>query len=101
PLFRCEPFWGCYTQHDDKGFVDSGCSRHMTGNIAYLSDFKQFDGGYVGFRGGAYGGKISGKGTLKIANLDFKDERIRKTKRSKNDQKPTRNGKKTKSQEQE
>ncbi|GKC74569.1 hypothetical protein Tco_1120452, partial [Tanacetum coccineum] len=27
-------------QHDDKGFVDSGCSRHMTGNIAYLSDFK-------------------------------------------------------------
>ncbi|GJX97518.1 hypothetical protein Tco_0353316, partial [Tanacetum coccineum] len=36
----------------------SGCSRHMTGNIAYLFDFKQFDGGYVAFRGGAYGGKI-------------------------------------------
>ncbi|GJZ51013.1 putative ribonuclease H-like domain-containing protein, partial [Tanacetum coccineum] len=31
-------------QHDDKGFVDSGCSRHITGNIAYLSDFKQLDG---------------------------------------------------------
>ncbi|GKC15949.1 putative ribonuclease H-like domain-containing protein, partial [Tanacetum coccineum] len=31
-------------QHDDKGFVDSGCSRHITGNIAYLSDFKEFDG---------------------------------------------------------
>ncbi|GJR57860.1 putative ribonuclease H-like domain-containing protein [Tanacetum coccineum] len=60
-------------QHDDKGFVDSGCSRHITGNIAYLSDFKQFDGGYVAFGGGAYGGKISGKGTLKTANLDFKD----------------------------
>ncbi|GJR86978.1 putative ribonuclease H-like domain-containing protein [Tanacetum coccineum] len=60
-------------QHDDKGFVDSGCSRHMTGNIAYLSDFKQFDGGYVAFGGGAYGGKITGKGTLKTANLDFKD----------------------------
>ncbi|GJT58009.1 hypothetical protein Tco_0993063 [Tanacetum coccineum] len=28
-------------QLDDKGFVDSGCSRHMTGNIAYLYDFKQ------------------------------------------------------------
>ncbi|GKC37778.1 hypothetical protein Tco_1050162 [Tanacetum coccineum] len=27
-------------QHDDKGFIDSGCSRHMIGNIAYLSDFK-------------------------------------------------------------
>ncbi|GJX11107.1 hypothetical protein Tco_0200966 [Tanacetum coccineum] len=25
-------------QQDDKGFVDSGCSRHMTGNIAYLSN---------------------------------------------------------------
>ncbi|GJS55823.1 putative ribonuclease H-like domain-containing protein [Tanacetum coccineum] len=60
-------------QHDDKGFVDSGCSRHMTGNIAYLSDFKQFDGGYVAFGGGAYGGKISGKGTLKTDNLDFED----------------------------
>ncbi|GJR81898.1 putative ribonuclease H-like domain-containing protein [Tanacetum coccineum] len=43
---------------DDKGFVDSGCSRHMTGNIAYLSDFKEFDGGYVTFGGGAHGGKI-------------------------------------------
>ncbi|GKE03039.1 hypothetical protein Tco_1391022 [Tanacetum coccineum] len=46
---------------NDKGFVDSGCSRHMTGNKAYLSDFKEFDGGYVTFEGGAYGGKISGK----------------------------------------
>ncbi|GJU92124.1 uncharacterized mitochondrial protein-like protein [Tanacetum coccineum] len=34
-------------QHNDTRFVDSRCSRHMTGNIAYLSDFKQFDGGYV------------------------------------------------------
>ncbi|GJR39624.1 putative ribonuclease H-like domain-containing protein [Tanacetum coccineum] len=63
----------CKPQHDDKEFVDSGCSRHMTGNIAYLSDFKQFDEGYVAFGGGAYGGKILGKGTLKTANLDFKD----------------------------
>ncbi|GJR56856.1 putative ribonuclease H-like domain-containing protein [Tanacetum coccineum] len=46
-------------QHDDKGFVDSGCSRHMTGNIAYLSDFKEFDRGYVAFGGGAYGGRIT------------------------------------------
>ncbi|GJU13364.1 putative ribonuclease H-like domain-containing protein [Tanacetum coccineum] len=27
---------------DDKGFVNSGCSRHMTGNITYLLDFKEF-----------------------------------------------------------
>ncbi|GJZ60278.1 putative ribonuclease H-like domain-containing protein, partial [Tanacetum coccineum] len=38
-------------QYNDKGFVNSGCSRHMTGNIAYLSYFKEFDGGYVVFSG--------------------------------------------------
>ncbi|GKC12411.1 hypothetical protein Tco_1009193 [Tanacetum coccineum] len=43
-----------------------GCSRHMTGNIAYLLDFKEFDGGYVTFGGGAHGGRISGKETLQI-----------------------------------
>ncbi|GJZ41859.1 hypothetical protein Tco_0588745 [Tanacetum coccineum] len=48
-------------QQDDEGFVDSGCSRHMTGNITYLSDFKEFNGGYVAFRGGAYDGRIIGK----------------------------------------
>ncbi|GKF17295.1 ribonuclease H-like domain-containing protein, partial [Tanacetum coccineum] len=51
----------------------NGCSRHMTGNIAYLSDFKEFDRGYVAFGGGAYGGRITGKGTLKTDNLDFED----------------------------
>ncbi|GKB36273.1 ribonuclease H-like domain-containing protein [Tanacetum coccineum] len=60
-------------QHDGKGFVDSGCSRHKTGNIGYLSDFKKFDGGYVAFGGGVYGGRITGKGTLKTDNLDFED----------------------------
>ncbi|GKF14385.1 hypothetical protein Tco_0055847, partial [Tanacetum coccineum] len=39
-------------QQDDKVFVDSECSKHMTGNIAYLSYFKEFDGGYVAFGGG-------------------------------------------------
>ncbi|GJW13565.1 putative ribonuclease H-like domain-containing protein [Tanacetum coccineum] len=39
----------------------NGCSRHMTGNITHLSDFKDFDGGYVTFGGGAYGGRITGK----------------------------------------
>ncbi|GKB32425.1 retrovirus-related pol polyprotein from transposon TNT 1-94 [Tanacetum coccineum] len=50
--------------------------RHMTGNIAYLSDFKEFDGGYVTFRGGARGGRISGKGTLKTDSLDFEDNKV-------------------------
>nr|GEY32137.1 ribonuclease H-like domain-containing protein [Tanacetum cinerariifolium] len=30
---------------DDKGYWDNGCSRHMTGNISYLSDYEPFDGG--------------------------------------------------------
>ncbi|GJS00736.1 putative ribonuclease H-like domain-containing protein [Tanacetum coccineum] len=57
-----------HPQKEDQGYVDSGCSRHMTGNMSYLSDFKEFDGGYVTFRGGAKGGKITGKGTLKTAD---------------------------------
>ncbi|GJW44970.1 RNA-directed DNA polymerase, eukaryota, reverse transcriptase zinc-binding domain protein [Tanacetum coccineum] len=46
--------WG-HPQKEDQGYVDSGCSRHMTGNMSYLSDFKEFDRGYVTFRGGAKG----------------------------------------------
>ncbi|GJT80976.1 hypothetical protein Tco_1055318 [Tanacetum coccineum] len=51
----------------------SGCSRHMTRNIAHLSEFKDFDEGYVTFGGGAHGGRITGKGTIKTDNLDFDD----------------------------
>nr|GEW07625.1 hypothetical protein [Tanacetum cinerariifolium] len=35
----------------DKGVIDSGCSRHMTGNMSYLSDFEKLNGGYVAFGG--------------------------------------------------
>ncbi|GKA01244.1 reverse transcriptase domain-containing protein, partial [Tanacetum coccineum] len=60
-------------QQDDTRFINSGCSRYMTKNIAYLLDFKEFDRGYVTYWGGAYGGGISGKGTLKTDNLDLED----------------------------
>ncbi|GJX04090.1 putative ribonuclease H-like domain-containing protein [Tanacetum coccineum] len=36
-----------HPQKEDQGYVDSGCSRHMTGNMSYLSDFKEFDRGYM------------------------------------------------------
>ncbi|GKA01798.1 ribonuclease H-like domain-containing protein [Tanacetum coccineum] len=62
-----------YPQKEDQGYVNSGCSRHMTGNMSYLSDFKEFDGGYVTFGGGARGGRITSKGTLKTGKLDFED----------------------------
>ncbi|GJY06338.1 putative ribonuclease H-like domain-containing protein [Tanacetum coccineum] len=45
----------------DKGVIDSGCSRHMTGNISYLTDYKEIDGGFVAFGGNSKGGKITGK----------------------------------------
>nr|GFB92966.1 hypothetical protein [Tanacetum cinerariifolium] len=30
----------------DKGVIDSGCLRHMTGNMSYYSDFEELNGGY-------------------------------------------------------
>nr|GEX60704.1 ribonuclease H-like domain-containing protein [Tanacetum cinerariifolium] len=57
----------------DKGVIDSGCSRHMTGNMSYLSDFEELNGGYVTFGGNPKGGKISGKGKIRIGKLDFDD----------------------------
>ncbi|GJR76760.1 ribonuclease H-like domain-containing protein [Tanacetum coccineum] len=57
----------------DQGVIDSGCLRHMTGNMSYLTDYKEIDGGYVAFGGNPKGGKITGKGTIKSGNLDFEN----------------------------
>nr|GEV87923.1 hypothetical protein [Tanacetum cinerariifolium] len=57
----------------DKGVIDSGCSRHMIGNMSYLSDFEAINGGYVAFSGNPKGGKISGKGKIRTGKLDFDD----------------------------
>ncbi|GJV81075.1 hypothetical protein Tco_1516945 [Tanacetum coccineum] len=35
----------------DKGVIDSGCSRHMTRNMSYLTDYEEIDGRYVAFGG--------------------------------------------------
>nr|GEV72335.1 hypothetical protein [Tanacetum cinerariifolium] len=40
----------------DKGVIDSRCSRHMIGNMSYLSDFEEINGGYVTFGGNPKGG---------------------------------------------
>ncbi|GKF15659.1 hypothetical protein Tco_0057121, partial [Tanacetum coccineum] len=39
----------------EKGVIDSGCSRHMTGNKSYLSDYEEIDGGFVAFGGNSKG----------------------------------------------
>ncbi|GJU46560.1 putative ribonuclease H-like domain-containing protein [Tanacetum coccineum] len=57
----------------DQGVIDSGCSRHMTGNMSYLTDYEEIDGVYVAFGGNPKGGKITGKGTIKTGNLDFEN----------------------------
>nr|GEW60102.1 retrotransposon protein, putative, unclassified [Tanacetum cinerariifolium] len=56
----------------NKGIVDSGCSRHMTENKAYLADYQEInDRGFVAF--GSSIGKITGKGKIRIEKLDFDD----------------------------
>nr|GEX22005.1 hypothetical protein [Tanacetum cinerariifolium]GEX38209.1 hypothetical protein [Tanacetum cinerariifolium] len=45
----------------------------MTGNISFLSKFKEINGGYVAFGGNPRGGKISTKGKIKRVKLDFND----------------------------
>ncbi|GKF21459.1 hypothetical protein Tco_0070097, partial [Tanacetum coccineum] len=45
----------------DQGVIDSACSRHMTGNMSYLTDYEEIDGGYVAIGGNPKGGKITGK----------------------------------------
>ncbi|GJW28873.1 ribonuclease H-like domain-containing protein [Tanacetum coccineum] len=57
----------------DQGVINSGCSRHMTGNMSYLTDYEEIDGGYVAFGGNPKGGKITGRGTIKTGNLDFEN----------------------------
>ncbi|GJZ00283.1 hypothetical protein Tco_0517712 [Tanacetum coccineum] len=39
----------------NKGIFDSGCSRHMTGNKDFLTDYQDIDGGFVAFGGSARG----------------------------------------------
>ncbi|GJS97683.1 putative ribonuclease H-like domain-containing protein [Tanacetum coccineum] len=57
----------------DQGIFDSGCSRHMTRNKFYLSDYQDIDGGFVAFEGSSKGGKITKKGKIRNDKLDFED----------------------------
>nr|GEW91888.1 hypothetical protein [Tanacetum cinerariifolium] len=45
----------------------------VQGNISYLSEFKELNGGYVAFGGNPKGGKITGKGKIRTGKLDFDD----------------------------
>ncbi|GKC25385.1 putative ribonuclease H-like domain-containing protein [Tanacetum coccineum] len=62
----------------DQGVIDSGCSRHMTGNMSYLTDYEEIDGGYVAFGGNPKERKITGKADKsklwhrRLGHLNFK-----------------------------
>ncbi|GJT10631.1 putative ribonuclease H-like domain-containing protein [Tanacetum coccineum] len=45
----------------------------MNGNKSYLTDFDEFDEGFVAFGGNAKGGKITSKGKIRTGKLDFED----------------------------
>ncbi|GJS68235.1 putative ribonuclease H-like domain-containing protein [Tanacetum coccineum] len=55
----------------NKEIVDSGCSRHMTGNKAYLAEYQDYNGVHVSFRGSK--GHITSKGKIRTGKLDFED----------------------------
>ncbi|GJR50763.1 putative ribonuclease H-like domain-containing protein [Tanacetum coccineum] len=60
-----------YDKAKDRGIVDSGCSRSMSGNRDKLEDFVPLDGGEVTFGGGV--GHINGKGTIRTKTMDFEN----------------------------
>ncbi|GKB56767.1 hypothetical protein Tco_0912953 [Tanacetum coccineum] len=66
--------WGNPQQDlKDKGVIDSGCPKHMTGNRSYLVDYEEFDGEFVAFGGNSKGGKITRKDKIRTGKLDFED----------------------------
>ncbi|GKA14650.1 putative ribonuclease H-like domain-containing protein, partial [Tanacetum coccineum] len=52
-------------EYREKEVFDSGCSRHMTRNKCYLTEYEDYDGGFVSFG--------DGKGKIKSGTLVFDD----------------------------
>nr|GEY87415.1 hypothetical protein [Tanacetum cinerariifolium] len=55
-------------EYKEKGVIDSGCSRYMTGNKCYLTDYEDYDGGFVSFGDGK--GRIFRKVLLRVPRKD-------------------------------
>nr|GEV34126.1 hypothetical protein [Tanacetum cinerariifolium] len=51
----------------DKGVINSDCSRYMNGNISFLSNFEEINGGYV-----AFGGNPKGDTECVVLSSDYK-----------------------------
>ncbi|GJU08043.1 hypothetical protein Tco_1124473 [Tanacetum coccineum] len=61
----------------NQGVIDSGCSRHMTGNMSYLTEYEEIDGGYVVFGRNPKGGKITRKRTIKTGQARKETEPVK------------------------
>ncbi|KAI3680946.1 hypothetical protein L6452_35726 [Arctium lappa] len=48
-------------------------TKHMTGNMSFLKNFKKIDGGHLAFGNTPDGGKISGKGDVTKGKMTFED----------------------------
>ncbi|GJV09191.1 putative ribonuclease H-like domain-containing protein [Tanacetum coccineum] len=55
----------------DQGVIDSGCSRHMTGNMSYFTDYEEIDGGYV-----AFGAERKNRTLIKAARTMLADSKL-------------------------
>ncbi|GJY56964.1 putative ribonuclease H-like domain-containing protein [Tanacetum coccineum] len=55
----------------NKGIVDSGCSKHMTGNKAYLAEYQDFNGGPV-----AFGGKLQHFNLFSVSQICDKKNKV-------------------------
>ncbi|GKB25775.1 putative ribonuclease H-like domain-containing protein [Tanacetum coccineum] len=55
-------------EYKEKGVINSGCSRHMTGNKYYLTEYEDYDGDFVSFGDGK--GRSSGKVLLRVPRKD-------------------------------
>ncbi|GJV21862.1 ribonuclease H-like domain-containing protein [Tanacetum coccineum] len=55
----------------NKGIVDSGCSRHMTGNKAYLTEYQDFNGGPI-----AFGGKLQHFNHFSVSQICDKKNKV-------------------------
>ncbi|GJX61567.1 hypothetical protein Tco_0294467 [Tanacetum coccineum] len=58
-------------EYREKRVFNSGCSRHMTGNKCYLTEYEDYDGGFVSFGDGK--GRISSKGNQLMELQETKD----------------------------
>ncbi|GJX18184.1 putative ribonuclease H-like domain-containing protein [Tanacetum coccineum] len=55
----------------NKGIIDSGCSRHMTGNKAYLAEYQDFNGGPI-----AFGGKLQNFNLFSVSQMCDKKNKV-------------------------